>query len=96
MVHQMKSTHRVRHFRTVGSNRLGQLIGVRVKGHMLAALGQEQWELFAREARQVGNVCFVGAFVPDKVTCSGTIEGTPCPVAGAVELKLSDIHADHT
>ena len=92
----MKSTHRARHFRTVGSNRLGQLIGVRVKGHMLAALGQEQWELFAREARQVGNVCFVGAFVPGKVTCSGTIEGTPCPVAGAVELKLSDIHADHT
>ena len=55
------------------------------------------WKQFAREARRVGNVCFVGAFVLDKATCSGSIGGAPCPntVAGAVDqLDLSNIHAD--
>ena len=93
--HNMAEAKKLRYQRA-GSNRLAQLVGVRVKSQIAPRLGDRLWKQFAREARRFGNVCFVGAFVPDKVTCSGSIGGAPCPVAGAVDLDLSNIHADHT
>ena len=84
-------------YQRAGSNRLAHLVGVRIKSQIVPRLGDGLWKQFAREARRVGNVCFVGAFVLDKATCSGSIGGAPCPntVAGAVDqLDLSNIHAD--
>ena len=93
--HNVAETKKLRCQRA-GSNRLAQLVGVRVKPQIAPRLGDRLWTQFAQEARRVGNVCFVGAFVPDKVTCSGSIGGAPWPVAGAVDLDLSNIHADNT
>ena len=86
--HNMAEAKKLRYQRA-GSNRLAQLVGVRVKSQIAPRLGDRLWKQFAREARRFGNVCFVGAFVPDKVTCSGSIGGALCPVAGAVDLDLS-------
>lgn len=83
-------------YRKVGSNRLAQLIGVRIKAPVKHRLGNRLWKDFSRKARRVGNKMFVDAFTPDTMICSGTIDGTPCPIAGVVKLDLRFIHADHT
>ena len=73
-----------------------ELIGVRVKSLVKHRFRDRLWKEFPREARRVGNGCFVGAFVPGRVVCSGTIDGSKCPVAEIAELDLCYIHADHT
>ena len=83
-------------YRQVGSNRLAQPIGVRVKSLVKHRLGDRLWKEFSREARRVGNGCFVRAFVPGRVVCSGAIDGAKCPVAGIAGLGLCYIHAGHT
>ena len=65
-----------------------ELIGARVKPLVKHKLRDRLWKEFSREARRVGNGCFVGAFAPGKVVCSGAFDGAKCPVAGIAELGL--------
>ena len=77
-------------FRQLFFRRIGQEMGIRMM------LGEKLWKEFMRDVNAAAKDLWHPAFLSDKITCAGTLDGPSCPIqAAGIELRLEEIDVDH-